>query len=464
MSHRIRIRGGYAIAAGTFGCVFLPALACEGQSRLPNTVSKLMSQEDADAEYRETDLIRLLLTVMPPASKDSFIVPLAPPCKPAPFDSGDLDHAPQVCTNFPYAERADLAAAAATHAYRILNQKDGGFSLSSLRLCSEDADFEHINTGILNLLPVVREMNLRGVIHGDLKDSNLVYNPADGKVRIIDWGFVHYLSTFYEVADHQEFMFNAMPSTIFYKSAKGLRVPGLIPPVIPRAQVFDLARSLLTDYLRDSETGEPHGGVISEVFQRCNRAREALGMRPIQYPSTGPPMKEMSQEATDIFIAHVVRVIDVVLFANGTMEQRLQKFNEMVDSIFRANQDIYGVLISYACDSGRPSAKHTYMLATVAPYLMDAKYAVEPYDLDQIRADFGRLNGPVPITVVDRFTDSNPFFSYDLSIRKIDPTGSRGFPASRVPVADNAAEMLASGARLLGKGVKETGAKRVRRG
>ena len=45
--------GGEAIAAGGFGCVFRPALKCEGASNRTSGVSKLLTKQYAKSEYDE---------------------------------------------------------------------------------------------------------------------------------------------------------------------------------------------------------------------------------------------------------------------------------------------------------------------------------------------------------------------------------------------------------------------------
>jgi hypothetical protein len=446
---RLTLRGGYAVAAGTFGCVFLPALACERGQRATNAVSKLMYADDALNEYKESNIVRNFVVVMPPHLKDAFIAATALPCLPAPFTDEDLVDADAVCTNFTAAERADLRSVRTN--LRVLNQRDGGRSLASLHF-PRTPEFHGVHHGIIELLPAVREMNLRGVIHGDIKENNLVYSSRDRKVRVIDWGFVQYLSTFYRVGDHQQFMYNAMPSTAVYKVDIQF---GTWPAVMTDAEVVAYARQILSLVL-GTATGPGHGSLISRIFGQCNAAREARGVTPIRYAPTGPPLNNLSQEASDIFVAHVVAVLKSMVVV--TPDQRVMRFKQMVDAIYRANQDIYGVLTSYHCGGG--SEQEINVLATVAPYLMDAKYAVVPYDLDQIAVQFAALNSPGIVVPVDDFTQTVPLFSYDAAIAAIDPTQSRGFPASTDPVASDMNELFQSGHRLLA--VAKRGIKRKR--
>ena len=55
-------RGGKVIASGGFGCVFSPALKCQGATkREKNKISKLMTERHAQQEYKEIDNIKQII-------------------------------------------------------------------------------------------------------------------------------------------------------------------------------------------------------------------------------------------------------------------------------------------------------------------------------------------------------------------------------------------------------------------
>ena len=52
-------KGGKVIASGGYGCVFSPALKCEGSSkRADNSITKLMTERHAKDEYDEINSIK----------------------------------------------------------------------------------------------------------------------------------------------------------------------------------------------------------------------------------------------------------------------------------------------------------------------------------------------------------------------------------------------------------------------
>ncbi len=59
------------------------------------------------------------------------------------------------------------------------------YSLKNGPLCA--AQLMHIASQIVDILLHLRQQN-RVIIHGDIKPSNIVYNPSTGEVGLIDWG------------------------------------------------------------------------------------------------------------------------------------------------------------------------------------------------------------------------------------------------------------------------------------
>ena len=67
-------KGGKVIASGGYGCVFDPALKCEGASkREANKISKLMTEDHATSEYEEINKIKDQLDSIP-NYQDYFLI------------------------------------------------------------------------------------------------------------------------------------------------------------------------------------------------------------------------------------------------------------------------------------------------------------------------------------------------------------------------------------------------------
>ena len=91
--------GGKAIGSGGFGCVFRPALRCEGKkSQQPpkGTISKLMSKEDAEEEIQEVKRAYQVVKTIPNFEK-YFAVTDYGLCQPAKLRPTDKVHFDTVC-------------------------------------------------------------------------------------------------------------------------------------------------------------------------------------------------------------------------------------------------------------------------------------------------------------------------------------------------------------------------------
>jgi hypothetical protein len=433
---RRTLKAGEAIASGTYGCVFYPGLACEGASRQPNTVSKLMSEENANEEYDESALVRVAASTLGPLTRDMFILPMQAPCVPARLALTDLKGVRDVCPKFRdiNTTRADL---------RILTQEYGGIALNTIDLDRADhRTFARITSGLIDLLYAVRQLNLRGVLHGDVKAANVVFNPADGKVRLIDWGFVRsvhveYAGKFWDDYDFPVFMFNCVPSfstygLFFQRRAKG-----------------NVVEAVYDGLLMFAEQNKFHLKIMGNVIDACVSAQALcatlLGKTQVVYPvfkdTAGDDLDaitfadgtSLSLNATNVLVAHGVAFLQAVKARGRDMVEQTAAVFMLIDLVLRANLDVYGILMCYESLSTKVSSKrHTLVLGTLAPYLIDPKYAVTPYDIDEIAADLRQLTAvpgvecPPQARAVDF---SVPVLSVSAMEAIVDPGRLRAFPS-----------------------------------
>ena len=57
--------GGQVIGAGGYGCVFKPALKCEGSNNRTTGISKMLSNKDADIEWKEISNVKNIILKIP---------------------------------------------------------------------------------------------------------------------------------------------------------------------------------------------------------------------------------------------------------------------------------------------------------------------------------------------------------------------------------------------------------------
>ena len=94
-------QGGKVLASGGFGCVFTPALKCEGAAhREKGKVSKLMTEKHAISEYKEINAFKSKLDSIK-NYEDYYLLYDATLCKPAELTAGDLTSFAKKCTALP---------------------------------------------------------------------------------------------------------------------------------------------------------------------------------------------------------------------------------------------------------------------------------------------------------------------------------------------------------------------------
>jgi hypothetical protein len=183
-----RLVGGAAVAQGSVGCLFSPALRCVGSTTRRNGfVTKLVRAHVAD---REIKISRIILSLrLSPASLEHFILPQEP-CTPAALTDEDLVDSELYCSA-PLKREAEHLNDNLTN-LKALDAMDGGQTLQALtastflsRNQARQIHFVSFSESMIRLLHAIQELNQKGVVHYDIKDNNVVYR--DGTVRLIDW-------------------------------------------------------------------------------------------------------------------------------------------------------------------------------------------------------------------------------------------------------------------------------------
>lgn len=260
-----KLRGGAALGAGTFGCVFKPSLRTQAApNRRADYVSKLMLADDAQKEYDEVrDLLPQLTTV--PHYQQYFIFPEVPPSPPLPLTSSDKQNF-EVCTNLENVlqggskrKRAETSITADNinghlDKLAVLDQPDGGNSVEDVLDAGLTVDeFVKFNTSLVTLARGMAAMNERGVVHMDVKAANMVYRADLGLTRLIDWGLARHHDAFVtgdnDPGRHEPFYFimlNTPPGLMLVHSSIAARVEQV---ELPRDVSHDHAASAMALFL-----------------------------------------------------------------------------------------------------------------------------------------------------------------------------------------------------------------------
>ena len=210
-SHRIgqrktrtrRKQGGKVIGSGGYGCVFRPALRCNGtRKRLSKTISKLMLNKYVKREYMEiTKYLPILQKI--PNYKNYFIIEGANVCQPAPLTRSDLSNFDAKCKVL---KKRDLNAKninSNLDKVSCINLQDGGVELGTYIYSDLSLDeMKDLNERMIQLLVNgILPMNKYHVYHADIKEANIVVDVSSKYVRLIDWGLSMYTASGKHIPD-----------------------------------------------------------------------------------------------------------------------------------------------------------------------------------------------------------------------------------------------------------------------
>jgi serine/threonine protein kinase len=200
-------KAGEFIKAGSYGCVFRPALKCKSDTK--NTqyqtgyISKLMNNK---AFNEEVNSVEKISTIFETGGDDAwvnkyFIVPKR-------SDGCSIDiknvsnkrfiHNSNVITKRLPCDKQWSDIAAEPESYKLLNMPDGGIDFEDYlkdKKTLNSTQFNVINNALIDLLENgISKMNNFNIYHLDIKPPNMVYNETTGEMRLIDWGFVQHIN------------------------------------------------------------------------------------------------------------------------------------------------------------------------------------------------------------------------------------------------------------------------------
>ena len=192
--------GGSAVDAGSYGCVFSPALKCKDDTNPynPHNISKLMFNNEADAEMIEMKKVEKIIKKIP-NSADYFLVSGTYECDPAPLHPNDLDNFDSVCELFTEPHHGEPITSSTINTkldkLSIITMPNGGISIQQFfkKMYSEPSTkerhtlFVFINTALITLLKYgIVPLNNLHFNHFDIKYDNILLGK-DNKARLIDW-------------------------------------------------------------------------------------------------------------------------------------------------------------------------------------------------------------------------------------------------------------------------------------
>jgi serine/threonine protein kinase len=338
--------GGKVIASGGFGCVFSPALICEGKSsRGKNRISKLLTKKHALDEYNEVQKYKNQLNKIP-NYEDYFLLNDFEMCKPAKLDKSDLVSFNSKCSALPKDKITQSNINTSLDKVFALNMPNGGLPIDDFIL--KNNSFKNIvklNNTLINLLNNgIIPMNENNIYHCDIKDSNILVDNSSGfKTRLIDWG----LSTEYvpnidqpfpKTWRNRPFQFNVPFSIIifsdlfFEKYSKYIKQGGELDNVNLKPFIIDYI------YLWIKERGKGHYSFINQImFMLFSNELDNIEEKNKE--------KIIESEFTLPYICNYI--IEILINFTNFREDGTLNLRIYLDTVFIKIVDIWGFIMSY---------------------------------------------------------------------------------------------------------------------
>lgn len=339
--------GGEVLASGGFGCVFSPALKCQGNiQNLQGKITKLMSRRHAVEEYEEINLIKNKLDSIKDYN-DYFLLNDITICKPNKLTARDLRDYSSKCSALPKDKITKENINKNLDKLMSLNIPNGGLPVDDFLY--KEGSFEklyQIHTSLIKLLKKgIIPMNNKNIYHCDIKDSNVLLDDSSNelKARLIDWGLsTEYIpfknNPFPNTWRNRPFQFNVPFSVIIFsdsfveKYTKYLTEGG-IPE---EAQL----KPFVVDYINFwmKERGAGHYKFINEIMFTL------FGNNLTSITEGSKPIVIETQITMDYIINYIVDVlVHFTKFRNdGSLNLR-----EYLDNVFIQIVDIWGFITIY---------------------------------------------------------------------------------------------------------------------
>ncbi len=349
--------GGKVLASGGFGCVFTPALKCEGstsRSREKNKISKLMIEKYALQEYEEINKYKQILETVP-NYEDYYMLYDISICKPAKLNTTDLQNFKK-CTALPKKNITKQNINSSLDKVMTLNMPNGGLPVDDYLY--EDGSFQKmydLHVVLVNLLKNgVVKMNHKNIYHCDIKDANVLVDtslPNKIKTRLIDWGLsCEYIpfknNPFPSTWRNRPLQFNVPFSVILFSDAfiekytKFLKDNGIVNDNDKDKLTEAELKPFVLDYVKFwmDERGAGHYKYINEVMFML------FSNDLIDVDEKDKPQEIETQITMEYIVDYIV---DVLLHftkfkADGSLDLR-----QYLDNVFIEIVDIWGFIMIY---------------------------------------------------------------------------------------------------------------------
>jgi len=338
--------GGKVIASGGFGCVFNPALKCQGKkTRGKNRITKLLTKKHALIEYNEIIEFKKKLDKIP-NYQNYFLIDDFNICKPAKLSKSDLVGFKNKCSALPKDKITNENINNSLNKVLALNMPNGGLPIDEFLLKHNSyKNIVKLNNTLIKLLNNgIILMNQHNIYHCDIKDSNILIDSSSNlKARLIDWGLsTEYVAninySFPKTWRNRPFQFNLPFSIVifsdlfFEKYSKYLNEGGKIDVNSLKPFIIEYINLWL------KERGSGHYSYINHIM---------FMLFSNEFDDMNKDDKEKLIK-NDITLPYIYNyIIQVLIHFTYFKEDKTINLRKYLDSVFIKIVDIYGFIISY---------------------------------------------------------------------------------------------------------------------
>ena len=365
------MKGGKAIASGSYGCVFKPAMLCKGDTeRKKDYITKVMYHSYADLELKEMKMVTEVLKDIPDGDK-YFLANNISRCPLDEIDGDDAKGRKNKCSGAFGKSLTDREFNLKINKGLItgINIPYGGKDLlDTIGPNLTSKSFMNINKGIINLIKNgIVKFNKKKLLHLDIKHMNMLYNPKDKNVRLIDWGICAKYTddVVTEGVKDRNLMFNRPVTNFMFDhhftsvlKEVLIDIPDLA--TLTKPQFKEHLTKIFRSYLEPGFKGlkpkllrapapqtfianMPHYKIIADFFKAAFKNKLIRDA----YPDLSA-MNEaeiMSRIIRDSLIPVMVDFLDLKTVTIDT--------KRLFNTSYKFNVDIYGALTSYMCYMSR---------------------------------------------------------------------------------------------------------------
>lgn len=356
-------KGGKAIAAGGFGCVFNPALKCKGKSR-GSGITKVLIKRYADEEINELGKVSPILRRIP--NKDDYFLGVdATTCELEPLEPSDKVDFDEKCTNLSRYSINSYNVNTKLNSLAGINLPYGGLDIERFIIKKKltPENFIKLNNSLIKLLEkAIVPMNQLGLYHNDLKANNILVNDTF-QTKIIDWGLsaTQSGSSIPNIYKSRPFQFNTPFSIcLFHPSFNNFlknhirRINALTDPKLPTLSfVKDQIKIIMFEWV-DKYKNRLGGDGHYNYWNYLLELMMLVDARTFPTPLILNNKKEILEFS--YLNNYIVEGLTEIVLKYTTFDNRnlvtMENFNEnaFFNDVYKYNVDVWGLLSVYFSD------------------------------------------------------------------------------------------------------------------